>query len=157
MRRTTIVLAAALAGATLAAACGGGSPGTSGTTEAPATESDAPTEVVTTEEHDETTDEHAETATGEAGGGADVKSSIVLVGGEPEGGPVTIEATKGQTVRIVVRSDEPDEVHLHGYDVEQAASPGAPAVLRLTADLEGIFELESHVTETVIARLVVNP
>ena len=156
MRRTTIVLAVALAGATLAAACGGGSPGTSGTTEAAATESDAPTDV-TTEEHDATTDEHAETATGEAGGGADVKASIVLVDGEPEGGPVTIEATKGQTVRIVVRSDQPDEVHLHGYDVEQAASPGAPAVFRLTADLEGIFELESHVTETVIARLVVNP
>ena len=70
---------------------------------------------------------------------------------------MTIEAKKGQSVRIVVRSDEPDELHLHGYDVEQAARPERPPSSASTADLEGIFELESHVSETVIARLVVNP
>jgi hypothetical protein len=73
-----------------------------------------------------------------------------------------ITVKKGERVRLVVRSDEPDDIHVHGYDVEQAAGPGAPARFSFPATIEGIFEIESHEAEhagkdALIARLVVEP
>jgi hypothetical protein len=78
------------------------------------------------------------------------------------GGPVEIKATKGQTVRFVVRSDAADDIHLHGYDVERHVAPGRPARFSVKADVEGIFEVESHEAEhdghePVVARVVVEP
>ena len=85
-----------------------------------------------------------------------------LRGGEVVGGARTIEAEKGDTVRIVVATDAPDELHLHGYDIEREAAPGSPARFRFKAAAEGEFELESHTAEhagkePVIARLLVGP
>jgi len=87
---------------------------------------------------------------------------IQLRGGAVVGGAKTIEAEAGETVRIVVRADQPDEIHLHGYDITQEAAPGQPARFRFKADAEGEFVLESHVAEDagrdpLIARLLVGP
>jgi hypothetical protein len=65
-------------------------------------------------------------------------------------------------VRIVVSSDAPDEIHLHGYDIEKEVEPGKPAVFAFTAAIEGIFEMESHVAEDAgrdpqVAKLTVEP
>jgi hypothetical protein len=73
-----------------------------------------------------------------------------------------ITVAKGERVRLVVRSDEPDDIHIHGYDLERAAGPGAPARFSFPATIEGIFEIESHEAEHVgkdalIGRLVVEP
>jgi plastocyanin len=87
---------------------------------------------------------------------------IQIQGGEVVGGPQSIEVEQGERVRIVVASDAPDEIHLHGYDIEHQAAPGAPARFNFTADAEGVFEMESHTAEDaglepLVARLVVNP
>ena len=87
---------------------------------------------------------------------------IAIAGGVVEGGPKTIEVTKGDTVRIVVTADADDDIHLHGYDIERTAAPGRPARFRFKADAEGEFEIESHVAEDagrdpLVARLVVAP
>jgi hypothetical protein len=87
---------------------------------------------------------------------------IRIRGGEVVGGAPDITATNGDIVRIVVSSDAPDDIHLHGYDIEKKAGPGQPARFRLRADIEGSFEIESHVAEDagrepVIARLNVEP
>jgi FtsP/CotA-like multicopper oxidase with cupredoxin domain len=78
------------------------------------------------------------------------------------GGPQDIEVTRGDTVRIVVTSDAPDEIHLHGYDITRNPAPGQPARFQFRADAEGAFEIESHVAEDagldpLVARLVVEP
>ena len=78
------------------------------------------------------------------------------------GGAAELEATKGQTVRFVVRSDEADDIHVHGYDIERAVEPGKPVEFSFKADIEGIFEVESHEAEhhgkdPVIATLTVEP
>jgi hypothetical protein len=85
-----------------------------------------------------------------------------LRGGSVVGGVKRVQAAKGDTVRIVVASDAPDEIHLHGYDIYENAAPGRPARFVFRADIEGIFEIESHVAEDagrepLIARLVVEP
>jgi FtsP/CotA-like multicopper oxidase with cupredoxin domain len=87
---------------------------------------------------------------------------LTLKDAEVVGGVQTLTATKGDTVRIVISTDAPDEVHLHGYDVEREAKPGSPATLRFRANVEGAFELESHTAEhegkePLIARLHVEP
>jgi len=77
---------------------------------------------------------------------------------KPVGGVVRIEAKKGDFVRITVESDEPDEIHLHGYDIEKAVAPGEPARFSFRADIEGDFEMEGHEGgEAVVARVVVEP
>ncbi len=74
----------------------------------------------------------------------------------------SFEVKKGDPVRLVVRSDKPDDIHIHGYDIERAAAPGKPARFTFPADIEGIFEIESHEAEhagkdALIGRLVVEP
>jgi hypothetical protein len=87
---------------------------------------------------------------------------IAMRGGTPQGGVRSIRYGKGETVRLVVTSDAQDEIHVHGYDITREPRPGAPARFRFRADLEGVFEIESHVAEDagrepLVARLVVEP
>ena len=86
-----------------------------------------------------------------------VTATIDLVGGEPEAGVQTIELNKGQDVDLTVNSDQPYEIHLHGYDIMKDAGPDAPAVFAFNADIDGVFEIEVEDTATQIAKLVVNP
>ncbi len=83
-------------------------------------------------------------------------------GGEVVGGPQGITVKNGDVVRIVVTSDAPDEIHLHGYDITRTPEPGEPARFQFRADAEGAFDIESHVAEDagldpLVARLVVEP
>ena len=87
---------------------------------------------------------------------------IRIRAGSVAGGASDIEVSSGDRVRILVSSDAPDELHLHGYDITRQAAPGRPARFRLEARLEGAFELESHAAEDagrdpLVARLVVEP
>jgi FtsP/CotA-like multicopper oxidase with cupredoxin domain len=87
---------------------------------------------------------------------------IQMRDGSVVGGAKDIEVTRGDTVRIVVTSDAPDEIHLHGYDITRTPEPGKPARFQFRADAEGAFEIESHVAEDagldpLVARLVVEP
>jgi hypothetical protein len=87
---------------------------------------------------------------------------IAIRGGEVVGGPKTVTVTKGDRVRIVVTADTHDDMHLHGYDIEKDVEPGKPARFSFEANLEGQFELESHVAEDAgrdpkVANLVVEP
>jgi hypothetical protein len=83
--------------------------------------------------------------------------SIVVEGGEPEGGTQKLKFKKGDKVEIDVVSDEADEAHLHGYDIEKELKPGETAKFRFTADMEGVFELELHESEAQLAKITVEP
>ena len=90
------------------------------------------------------------------------ETRIELRAHEPSGGVRRIEAKKGDFVRLLVESDTADEIHLHGYDITRKVRPGEAARFSFRAEVEGIFELESHEAEhdggdPVIARLVVEP
>jgi hypothetical protein len=87
---------------------------------------------------------------------------ISVKGGVLVGEAKNIRVAKNDIVRIVVSSDAPDEIHLHGYDIEKEAAPGKPARFRFKADVEGAFELESHAAEDagkepLLAHLLVGP
>ncbi|MBA3261125.1 MAG: hypothetical protein H0T69_01350 [Thermoleophilaceae bacterium] len=87
---------------------------------------------------------------------------ISVKGGVLVGEPKAIRVAKNDPVRIVVRSDVPDQIHLHGYEIKKEAAPGKPARFAFKADAEGAFELESHAAEDagaepLLARLLVGP
>jgi hypothetical protein len=69
--------------------------------------------------------------------------------------PGRVEIAKGQEVRLVVRSDTPDRVHVHGYDIEKMVSPGRDAVIEFTADRTGVFDVETHQSKLLLTQLVV--
>jgi plastocyanin len=121
---------------------------TATTTEAPATVEASPAEEDTTT---------TATATAPAAPPQPAATRIRVRGGEPVGGVETIEVERGDTIRFTVSSDQPDEVHVHGYDLERPVAPGAPARFSFTADADGIFEVELHGSHTQIASLEVQP
>ena len=91
-----------------------------------------------------------------------VTTKIDIRGGEVAGGPAEIKSKNGDTVVIVVSADAPDDIHLHGYDIEKKVEPGKPATFRFKANLEGEFEIESHVAEDagrdpLLGTLIVEP
>jgi hypothetical protein len=87
---------------------------------------------------------------------------IQIRGGEVVGGPAEVKVKKDDTVVIVVSADAPDDIHLHGYDIEKKVEPGQPARFRFNAKFEGEFEIESHVAEDagrdpLVGTLIVEP
>lgn len=52
--------------------------------------------------------------------------------------------TQGDTVILRWTSDQPMELHLHGYDVAAKVAPGKPAEMKLDARATGRFPVEVH-------------
>jgi hypothetical protein len=56
----------------------------------------------------------------------------------------SVRVTRGQSVILRWRSDQPLELHLHGYDVTATVKPGAPAEMKFVARATGRFPVEAH-------------
>ncbi len=55
-----------------------------------------------------------------------------------------IRITEGDTVELRWTSDEPVELHLHGYDLKFQVRPDAPAAMVIEASATGRFPITSH-------------
>lgn len=83
---------------------------------------------------------------------------IEIQNGEPVGGVAEIEVTEGDELRVNITTDAADELHLHSYDVYLDIVPGKTNELVVeSADIGGVFELESHSTGALIAEISVVP
>ena len=82
---------------------------------------------------------------------------IEVNGGKPVGGVQELEFKSGEEARFEVVADAPDELHLHGYHHEFELKPGQPVEVTFEAEIEGIFELESHSTGELLAEISVVP
>ena len=60
---------------------------------------------------------------------------------EPKG---AIRINEGERIELVWTSDEPAELHLHGYDLKVRVRPGTPAVMAVEANATGRFPISSH-------------
>jgi hypothetical protein len=111
----------------------------------------------------ETTTGAATTATtgdekpAKSNGRAAAPPTIVVRDGEPVGGVRELEFEAGERIRFRVRSDLADELHVHGYDVNEEIPAGRSAAISFPAEIEGIFEVELHGSGAQIAELRVNP
>jgi hypothetical protein len=77
--------------------------------------------------------------------------------GKPVGGVQELEFESGEEARFEVVADAADELHFHGYDLYIDVGPGKPTEVTFDADIEGLFELESHTTGELLAEVSVVP
>jgi plastocyanin len=109
---------------------------------------------------DDDSSDNGGTATTTSAGGKTVPAevpTIVIKDGEPVGGVQDLEVDKGDTLEFRVKSDADHEIHLHGYDVAKDVAAGGSVTYKLTADIDGIFEIEIEDLKEQIAELTVNP
>ncbi len=71
--------------------------------------------------------------------------------------PEEISVLEGDRVNLRITADEPLEFHLHGYDLEEEVEPDQPAELSFDATTTGRFEIENHLTDSVLGTLLVQP
>jgi hypothetical protein len=83
--------------------------------------------------------------------------NVVFRNGEVVGGVVEADVDQGARVRLTVRADVEDEVHLHGYDLFAEVAPGQPGRITFTADDPGAFEAELEALAIPVAELRVRP
>jgi hypothetical protein len=83
--------------------------------------------------------------------------TVVIKDGAPEGGATELEFDKGDEIRFAVTSNTDQEIHIHGYEIEEEIPAGQTIDVEFPADLDGIYEVESHTTEQQIAEIRVNP
>lgn len=65
--------------------------------------------------------------------------------------------TQGERVRILVRADVTDEVHLHSYDLRADVAPGDPARIDFVANVAGVFECELEGAGELLFQLEIAP
>jgi cytoskeletal protein RodZ len=126
------------------------------TSEAQTTTEQTTTEETTTEETttEDTTTEETTTTTP---ANQPQRVNVVFRNGEVVGGVVRADIEQGARVRLTVRADVEDEVHLHGYDLFTDVAPGQPGRITFTADQPGEFEAELETLVIPLAELRVRP
>jgi hypothetical protein len=77
--------------------------------------------------------------------------------GKVVGGIRRARVDQGERVRLVVRADLADEVHLHGYDISRRIRPGAPTLIVFRATVVGQFEVELEERHLQLAEIEVRP
>lgn len=77
--------------------------------------------------------------------------------GKPVGGTKRLSFDSGERVRFAVRSRVDDDIHVHGYDIEKSVPASETVVFSFPARLEGVFEVEGHVSGQQVAELSVKP
>jgi plastocyanin len=80
---------------------------------------------------------------------------VQVAGGQVSGDTGRVPVAAGTEVTLSVTSDVPDEVHVHGYDLEAALTPGTPAEITFDATVPGVFEVELHDAGTVLLTIQV--
>ena len=78
---------------------------------------------------------------------------VAYAGGEVTGTSGREEVTVGEQVVLRVSSDVAEEVHVHGYDLEQAVPAGATVEIPVRATIPGVFEVEMHQSHKVLFQL----
>ena len=76
---------------------------------------------------------------------------------KPVGGVEEIDVKKGDRVKLVVKSDTADQIHIHGYNLSKAVKPGVTARFNFKATIDGNFEIELENLGEQIAKLTVEP
>ena len=81
--------------------------------------------------------------------------TVTIAAGKVTPAPDRIEVAKGQTVKVTATSDVADMLHVHGYDEAATLYPGQAGTVEFVADVEGLFEVETHAQELQLFQLVV--
>jgi copper(I)-binding protein len=82
---------------------------------------------------------------------------VVVKNAKPVGGIQHLTYNKGDQIRLVVKSDVADEIHIHGYDLMKDVKAGGQVEFDFPAKIDGKFEIELESRKQQIADLAVSP
>ncbi len=89
--------------------------------------------------------------------GPQARSFDLSVHGGNSMAPSEITVAGGDQVTLRVTSDQPLDLHLHGYDIEKQVEAGKTTTIAFEAKLTGSFEMENEQTQTKLCTLIVQP
>jgi hypothetical protein len=156
-RGTALALLPAL-GMLVLAGCGGSDSGSSPSTTPSSVPTSAPTSTPTetpSTPGDPKTNTPSNTAD-PSGEQADVVVNVTVANGKVSPSGASIKVKAGQSVLITAVSDADEELHIHGYDKELELAPGKPMSVKFIANMKGTFEVETHKSGKLVAKLVVS-
>jgi hypothetical protein len=78
---------------------------------------------------------------------------VSYAGGQVTGTSGREEVRLGEQVVLRITSDVPEQVHVHGYDLEGDVPAGGTADIAVTASIPGVFEVELHESGKVLYQL----
>lgn len=81
----------------------------------------------------------------------------VLRDGRRVSGPAVVVAAVGDTLRLRVRGDRADELHVHGYEITRRLPADHLVVIELRLTHSGRFDIELHHAHEQLAALEVQP
>lgn len=84
-------------------------------------------------------------------------TTIEVEQGQPVGGVLELSVESGDAIRLLIKSDVTDELHLHGYDVSKPIEAGEQVEYDVPATIEGVFELEFENSGVPLAEISVVP
>jgi hypothetical protein len=84
-----------------------------------------------------------------------VEVSVAVRDGKVRPKPRRVEVERDSRVRLLVTSDVDDELHVHGYDIEEPLEAGRTTTVEFVADQAGVFEVETHETGLTLLQLEV--
>jgi hypothetical protein len=76
--------------------------------------------------------------------GAEVAFDLKIEKGQVAQSQRLIRVKQGDAVKLRWTTDRPIVLHLHGYDIEAKATPGAVTEMIFTARATGRFPIEEH-------------
>jgi hypothetical protein len=81
--------------------------------------------------------------------------SVSVQNGKVSPKPHRVPVKEGSRVRLQVTSDVDDELHVHGFDIEEPLDAGHTTTVDLLADQPGVFEVETHESALQLLQLAV--
>ncbi len=87
---------------------------------------------------------------------ADVVIAVAISDGVVSTLSDRVPVSLGDIVELSITSDTTDEAHVHGYDILRPLVGGETVVLRFTADVPGIFEIELEGSGLLLLELAVS-
>lgn len=87
----------------------------------------------------------------------DLRKISLVVASSANAIPEIVEVRQGQGLELTVTAPVDDQVHLHGYDLEEPVSSNQSALITSTASQSGRFAVELEEREAVIGYLEVLP
>lgn len=156
------MLPAALTVTALLSACQGDTTATSPATPTPATTTTAApsTAAASTPEPTQTATPRPSTSPSstppKSTPSADVTIDVVIADGKVSPNAEDVKVKEGQTVTVTITSDVDESIHVHGYDQTAEATPDKAGAVTFTADVKGVFEIETHVSAKLVAKLIVS-
>jgi hypothetical protein len=89
--------------------------------------------------------------------GNDTETIDITISGDsvtPQGDRVDVEA--GEEIELVVKADEPGELHVHSTPEQEFEYGAGTTTLKLSLDQPGVVDVEAHDPKVVIVQLEVS-